>query len=79
MFPELKVREVLQSMLVSLGINNIDDVLDAVDKKREEIDANVKAGLNPDGSKPIQPVAPLKPQESAELVEALNKVLELLK
>jgi hypothetical protein len=38
MFPELKVPQVLQMMLTSLGINNIEEVMEQIEAKREEID-----------------------------------------
>lgn len=39
MFPELKVPQVLQMLLTSLGVNNIDEVMEDIQAKREEIDA----------------------------------------
>src|SRR5262249_1607457 len=38
-FPELKVPEVLQMLLISLGVNNVNEVMKSIKKKREEIDA----------------------------------------
>jgi hypothetical protein len=82
-FPELKVREVLIMLLNSMGINNIEEVLKAVDAKRKEIDTNVKAGLNADGSPKPVPASPGGPplpeatpagsQESAALMKKLTE------
>jgi hypothetical protein len=41
-FPELKVREVLQMCLISLGVNNVAEVMKAIEAKRAEIDAQNK-------------------------------------
>lgn len=42
-FPEAKVDEVLQTALVSMGMNNVDEVMDVMRAKREEIDAQNQA------------------------------------
>jgi hypothetical protein len=41
-FPELKVPEVLQMCLISLGVNNVAEVMKAIEAKRAEIDAQNK-------------------------------------
>jgi hypothetical protein len=41
-FPELKVREVLQMCLISLGVNNVAEVMKAIEAKRAEIAAQNK-------------------------------------
>lgn len=54
LFPEIKVPQVLQMLLTSLGINNIEEVMEAIEDKREEIDAltaeNAAKGLLSDKS-----------------------------
>lgn len=42
LFPEIKVPEVLQMCLVSLGVNNVPEVMKAIGDKREAIDAQNK-------------------------------------
>lgn len=87
MFPELKVKEVLVILLQSLGVNNIDEVLKACDAKRTEIESNVKAGKNPDGSPIPQPVGlaaggkkpAITSKEAAALTEAISNLTALLK
>lgn len=92
LFPELKVPEVLQILMQSLGVSNLNEVMEAVAAKREQIDANVKAGLNPDGSKPVvvnpggnsnPNGSPTNPESQIgeavrRLEESFNKMFELL-
>jgi hypothetical protein len=81
-FPEVKVPEVLQTILRALNVDDLGEVMKTIQAKRDEIDANVKSGLNADGSKPIPVAAPLpaKQQKALEgLVDQLEKLSEVLK
>jgi hypothetical protein len=39
-FPEIGVDEVLQAMMVALGLNNVEDVMDSIREKRDELAAD---------------------------------------
>lgn len=74
-FPEMKVPEVLQMLLTSLGVNNLAEVMKSIEKQREKIDADQKANqaamLAAAGAK----VNPGQPSLAANNVqEALNRL-----
>jgi hypothetical protein len=86
LFPEIGVDEVLQAMLVALGINNVEDVMDSIREKREELaadDAKRQAVLAKAaaaaGKQGAAPLAPNLSTEAAQhLTAALLKVSEAL-
>jgi hypothetical protein len=91
LFPELKVPEVLQMCLISLGINNVAEVMKAIEAKRAEIDAQTKinntlalarakAAANDPANKLALPssVIPANPEEAAQ-VAALNHIGQVLR
>jgi hypothetical protein len=55
-WPEAKVPELLRQALMSANVNNLDDVMEAIEDNRETMDTNIAAGKNPDGSTPT-PIA----------------------
>lgn len=52
-FPEAKVPSLLRQSLASANVPNLDEVMDEIEDHKQEMDDNVAAGLNPDGSKPV--------------------------
>lgn len=87
-FPELKQPEVLKLLLVTMGLNNIEDIMSRVIATQAEMKANVAKGLNADGSQPTPVVQPAKPVQQKtvpggqpvaktmqEAVEALHEAL----
>jgi hypothetical protein len=40
-FPEIQVPEILQSCLVALGINHVEETMDAIEAKRKELEKNM--------------------------------------
>jgi hypothetical protein len=91
-FPEIGVDEVLQAMMVALGLNNVEDVMDSIREKRDELaaneqkqqDATAKALALAGKSKPGQgsapaPLAPnLSTEAAQQLTAALVKVAEAI-
>lgn len=73
-FPEVKVPEVLKMLLISLGLNNVDEVLKAIQKKRDELDAEPPPPTVPNPAPNRAPGAPATSQEAA----ALNRLAEAL-
>lgn len=61
-FPEIKVPEVLRTLLFAMGIDDVDQVMETIAAKRDQMDANVMAGLNPDGSEKPVPVIGVDPK-----------------
>jgi hypothetical protein len=52
-FPEAKVPSLLRQSLASANVPNLDEVMDEIKDNKDQMDANVSQGLNPDGSKPV--------------------------
>lgn len=79
-FPELKVPEVLQMLLVSLGVNNVAEVMKAAKKQREVIDAEQKANqaamLSAAGGKPTPGQPALAGKNVQEALERLAAAME---
>lgn len=87
LFPELKVPEVLQMLLVSMGINNVNQVMEAAKKRREEIDAEPLPGIVVDPNDPNgpptddpnnPPVGKKKVKQPASATKQLDKVTEAM-
>jgi hypothetical protein len=73
-FPEVKVPEVLQMCLISLGINNISEVMDAIKVQREKNDkAAAELLKNPP---PVVPGAAGGPPAVTQSAEAMIKFAE---
>lgn len=70
-FPEAKTPGVLKMCLTSMGVDNIDILMEEMQDKRDEMDANVAAGKNPDGSEKTPPVVPALPGKQQDQQEAL--------
>jgi len=51
-YPEAKVPSLLRQSLASANVPNLDEVMDEIEKKKDEMNANVAAGKNPDGTTP---------------------------
>lgn len=92
-FPELKVDEILQMLLISLGVNNIDQVMESIKEKRVEIDAQNKADqshalalaqagapkMNGPAAKTPEPAAgEATPNESDQLISMTSEDARLL-
>jgi hypothetical protein len=66
LFPEMKVPEIVQMLLTSLGINNVSEIMKSIEDKREEIDAkNEKNQAAMLAASPAQPAAPGSPGSPA--------------
>ncbi len=52
-YPEAKTPSLLRQALASANVPNLDEVMDEIEANKDERDANVASGLNPDGSKPV--------------------------
>jgi len=87
-FPEVQVPEILQMCLVALGVNNVEDVMESIEEKKQELQAAQDAlgqQLPPPiivpGSKP-QPGGPRRqktaqpPVREAEALENLAAVIQ---
>lgn len=91
-FPEIAVDEVLQAMLIALGINNVEDVMDSIREKRQNDQAGNKAlqdklqqmlgtqqGGQPQlGGKPAASTPQLNAESVKDLTAALIRVAEAM-
>lgn len=83
-FPEIKVPEVLQMCLISLGVNNIDQVMKATEEQRAKNDAAAAELLKrppaPGDGAPLVAGPPSPTTESlVKFAEAVNILAELMK
>lgn len=79
-FPEAKVPEVLRPALIAYGVENIDDVMDAIEEQKEENDEKAKeiAKQGPPAPGPGQPAVP-QLTLSKESIDTMNHFADSLK
>lgn len=80
-FPELKVDEVMQMCLTSLGVNNVDEVMKAAKAQRKKIDAQQQQQdtLMATMAQPKPGAPPLTKESYAELITAFTSIAESLR
>jgi hypothetical protein len=86
-FPATKCPEVMRPFLIALGVENIDDVMDAIEENQKKIDAqNVKDAAAAHSNalelatvnKPAPAPAPAAPASSVKEVEAMERISRAL-
>jgi hypothetical protein len=82
-FPEAKVPEVLRPALISLGVEDIDAVMLAIEQKKKEDDAKALADQKAEADRlraaaenPAQPAPPISQESLREFTDAVRKFEE---
>jgi len=80
-FPEVKIPEVLEMLLIAFEVTNVDEIMKKIDKNKAKLDkAAAELAAKPPAGTPALPPAPtqLALQGSEEVVEAINKLVKVL-
>jgi hypothetical protein len=73
-FPEIQVPEILQSCLVALGINNVEEVMDTIEAKRKELERNMGKQLPPPTAPKGRTAPATAPVSEAATAAAMNRL-----
>lgn len=77
MFPEVKIPEILEMCLISLGVNNIDEIMDLIEEKRKEIEDQIANELLMTGGAPgTTPPTPGAPRPALPATTVAQKQLK---